>query len=232
MSGIGDSFQNNSPLALFNENLIKNSISNNKEIQKILSKNNIPIHLNLKELNELKTGHCKNTQDLCVSIVKNLPPAIREQINIKDLKDGAILHDFGKVLIPPNILNKNGLLTPEEHKIMDLHSELGYQILKFSGINNEVLKLVRYHHDNSYSNKNTISDINLQILHLADKYSALTEKRVYKDEMSPKQALTIIYSEDVKNGNIDNMLFNALVNAIRKNENASNQQLQKNSNIM
>ena len=94
---------------------------------------------------------------------------------------------------------------------MDLHPELGYQLLKYTGVNNEVLKYVRYHHDNDYP------DINLQIINLADKYSALTEKRVYKDAMTPKQALTIIYS-DVQSGKVEQPLFNALVKSVQEQE--------------
>ena len=136
--------------------------------------------------------------------------------NLKDLKDAAILHDFGKVLIPPEILNKHGKLTDEEHKIMDLHSIIGYEMLKNSGVNDEVLKLVRFHHNNfeeKGAKRDYIPDINLQILNIADKYSALTEKRVYKEALTPKQALTIIYS-DVKKGNVHPFLFQALVKAV------------------
>lgn len=212
VQGYGDTFQNRSPYLLFDEKLIRKMISESPEIKKILSEYNIPVVLNLKELDELKNKHCKDTVDIAANIAKNLPPALRQQINIKDLKDGALLHDFGKVLIPPEILNKPGVLTPEEHKIMDLHTELGYQLLKYSGVNQEILKLVRYHHTYDYP------DINLQILMLADKYSALTEKRVYKDEMSPKQALTTIFSEDVKQGKIDNLIFSALVKSVQQQE--------------
>jgi HD-GYP domain-containing protein (c-di-GMP phosphodiesterase class II) len=54
---------------------------------------------------------------------------------------------------------------------------------------------------------------------LADKYSALTEKRVYKDAMTPKQALTVIYSE-VKDGKIERPIFNALVKSVQAKESA------------
>ena len=134
-------------------------------------------------------------------------------VNLKDLKDGAMLHDIGKVLIPAEILNKHGKLTEDEFKIMHQHSEIGYQILKNSGVNDEVLSLVRYHHDNMQKGNNFVPDVNLQILNLADKYSALTEQRVYKDKLSPQQALTIIFG-DVKKGNVHPMLYNALVKSV------------------
>lgn len=215
-----DSFQSNSPEKFFNEIEIKNMIAQNPDIQKILTSHKIPLHLNMKELLELKDGHAKDTQNIAVEISKNLPQALKQQVNLKTLKEGALLHDFGKVLIPPEILNKNGNLTDAEHKIMDLHTELGYQLLKNSGTSEDVLSLVRNHHHNyidSTSGRNYIPDINLQILNVADKYSALTEERVYKNSYQPQKALTIIYG-DVQRGEVHPFVFNALVKAVQNNE--------------
>ena len=214
---VKDSFQSTSPAKLCNEFAIKKMISDNPEVRKILASHRIPARINMAELQDLMENHCKDTQNISVEIYKNLPQALKQQVNIADLKDGALLHDFGKSLIPPEILNKNGALTEDEHKIMDLHSELGYQLLKTTGLNDKVLNLVRFHHHNYETNdkaaKNFIPDINLQIINLADKYSALTEKRVYKEAFSPKKALTIIYS-DVKDGKVHPFLFQALVKAV------------------
>lgn len=214
-----DTFQNTSPIRLFNEDEIMKMLAQNPEIQQILTTNKIPLHLNMKELLELKDGHARDTQNLATSIANNLPPALRQQINLKDLKEGALLHDFGKVLIPPEILNKKGHLTDSEHKIMDLHTELGYQLLKNSGVNDNVLFLVRNHHHNfsdDKSGRNYVPDINLQVLNIADKYSALTENRVYKDAYTLQKALTVLYSE-VKRGEIHPFLFNALVKTVQNN---------------
>lgn len=202
-----DTFENNSVIKLFDKKVIEDLIKRNSEIKRILAHNKIPYKLNLEELNDLKEKHCKDTAEICTQIVKNLPPALKMQVNLKDLKEGALLHDFGKVLIPPEILNKDGALTKDELKIMTLHSELGYQILKNANLNKNILNLVKNHHNPDVGN---LPDINLQIINLADKYSALTEKRVYKDAFSSRKALTILYGE-VKNGKIDPYIFNALV---------------------
>jgi len=210
-----DSFQNNSVERLFNEKNILVTIAQNRELQDIIIKNKLPVSLNMKELMELKQGHCRDCADICGKIYKVLPPALKSRVNVKDLKDAAMLHDFGKVLIPPEILNKEGKLTEEEYKIMHLHSELGYQLLKNSGLNEEVLSLIRYHHDNLEGNNEFVPDINLQILNIADKYSALTENRVYKKAMTPQQALGVIY-KDAQNGHVHPMLYYSLVHAIRQ----------------
>ena len=214
-----DSFQNLSVDKFYDEKFIRNMISQNEELKNILKQNNISVNLNMTELADLRQNHCKNTQDIAGTIAKNLPPALKSQVDIKNLKDGAMLHDFGKVLVPAEILNKNGKLTQEEYKIMNLHSEFGYQLLKNTGVSDEVLKLIRYHHKNMENGKDFIPDINLQILNLADKYSALTEKRVYKNPMTPWQALTILNGE-VQKGEIHPMVFQALVRAVRDNAQA------------
>lgn len=225
-ASVQDSFYSTSPFKLCDEALIRKQISQNSEIKRILLENHISNNLNMTELSELMTKHATDTQNVAAAIVSNLPMALKQKVDIKNLKDAAILHDFGKVLIPKEILNKNGPLTPEEHRIMDLHSELGYQLLRNTNVNNDVLNLVRYHHNNieNAQANHYVPDINLQILNLADKYSALTEKRVYKQAYSPQKALTIIYS-DVKRGEVHPFLFNALVKAV--NNNAISQNVNK-----
>ncbi len=203
-----DSFQRTSVEKFFDENYIKTSISQNQEIKNILNKHNIPLKLNMEELKDIQSHHCKDTQEIASGIVKNLPPALKQNANIRYIKDAAILHDFGKVLIPAQILNKKGSLTPQEHEIMDLHTTLGYELLKNSGIDNEILNLVKNHHKDGFT-----TNINQKILNIADKYSALTENRVYKTAYTPKQALTILLKE-VQQGNIDPVIFNALVKSV------------------
>lgn len=208
-----DSFQITTPERLFNESSIKFMVADNQDLKKILSDNKLPQRFNMQELQELKNGHCRKTQEICGQIIKHLMPALRSQVDIKALKEGALLHDFGKVLIPSEVLNKNGKLTDEERKIMNLHSELGYHLLKKCISDEKVLTLVRYHHDNKVNYKNFVPDINLQILNLADRYSALTEERVYKKALTPQQALFIIYGA-VRNGEVHPFLYKALVESV------------------
>ena len=81
-----DTFQNGSPVRLFEEAEIKKMIANSPDVQKILAEHKIPVRLNMKELHELRDGHAKDTQDIAVAIANNLPPALRQQVNLKDLR--------------------------------------------------------------------------------------------------------------------------------------------------
>ena len=106
---------------------------------------------------------------------------------------------------------------------MHRHSILGYELLKDSNIDKTTLHLIKNHHLNAkktgypFADKNFNADLNLQIVTMADKFSALTEKRPYKEAMDTTRALTIIY-KDVKDGKLHPFIFKALVNFVNKQE--------------
>lgn len=211
-----DSFESSSPRRFTSETALKKAIDNNPKIKVILAEMNAPATLNMKELNELLNGHAADVQNIASGIIENLPFSLKNKVNIKAVNDAAYLHDLGKALIPPAVLNKNGKLNDFETKIMHRHSELSYELLKNSGIDKTTLNLIRNHHQNAkrsgypFVDNSFNADLNLQILSMADKYSALREKRVYKDPLTKKQALTIIY-KDVKDGKLHPFVFKALV---------------------
>lgn len=212
-----DSFESTNPARYTSEFMINKLASNNKEIHSILKSAGIPYRLNMNNLNQLLQGHCTNTQNIASGIVENLPFALENKANLSAIKDAAYLHDIGKVFIPDEILNKNGRLSPQETEIVHKHPELGYELLKNTGIDPKTLLLIRNHHQNAQKSgypivdKNFNADLDLQILSIADKYSALTEERSYKKPLTREQALTIIRS-DVRNGKLNPLVFNALVN--------------------
>lgn len=192
----------------------------NPRIREILRQNGMREGLNMENLRVLLATHAKDTQKIAEGITENLPVALKYGVNKKSLSDACYLHDLGKVLIPDEILNKPARLTPEEEKIMHTHSELSYELLKYSDLDTKTLDLIKYHHQNPLgsgypqANQDFNADINLQILSAADKFSALTEKRPYKDEISPERALGIMY-KDVKEGKMHPFVFKALVEYVR-----------------
>ena len=217
-----DTFQSTSVKALATEQYIRKAVDSNPKIKSIVKDFNPNLNLNIEELNDLQKGHAADTQKIINGIADNLPFSLRSKIDIKAIDDAAYLHDVGKVLIPPEVLNKPARLDERETKIMHTHSELSYEILKNSNLNKKTLELIRNHHQNAkktgypWVGKDFNADLNLQILSAADKFSALTEKRIYKEPMSNKKALTIIY-QDVKEGKLNPLVFKALVNYAETN---------------
>ena len=215
-----DSFSTN-PLYdnCWDKNFITKSAKSNSEVMRILKENRIPLKVNFVELDKLKRGHLMDTRVTAAKIYSALPKEIKSEINPQDIQQAAMLHDYGKVLIPDEILNKNGKLTDEEKKIMSLHSELGYELLKQQGVKENVLNLVKYHHQTSDGSgypaldNNYTPDISSQILMAADKYSALKEKRSYKDAMTRDEALEVL-RQDVADGLLSEEVYKALEKAV------------------
>jgi putative two-component system response regulator len=98
---------------------------------------------------------------------------------------GARLHDIGKIIIPDQILNKRGRLTPEEWALMQQHPVAGEKIL--SGISHlqAARPYVLYHHEHwdgtGYPEGLQGREIPLEarILAIIDVYDALTTERPY-----------------------------------------------------
>ena len=218
-----DRFESQNPERFTNEVVLQKLVISNSKISDILKSVNAPCELNMKDFNTLLQNHCTDVKNTALGISENLPFSLKTKVNTKALSDAAYLHDIGKVLIPPGILNKSSKLNEYETKVMHKHSELGYELLKNTNIDKTTLHLIRNHHQNAkksgypFVNNDFRADLNLQILTMADKYSALTEKRSYKEPYTPEQALTIIYA-DVKDGKLHPLVFKALVNYVNSRE--------------
>ena len=99
----------------------------------------------------------------------------------------ALLHDVGKVKIPPEIINKPGPLDDEERALMNTHTILGQQMLeRDGGLLGEVGPLVRSCHErwdgNGYPDRLAGEEIPLvaRIVCACDAWSAMTTDRSYR----------------------------------------------------
>jgi putative two-component system response regulator len=112
----------------------------------------------------------------------------------------ARLHDIGKVSVPDQILLKPGRLNPGERAVIEMHSEIGADILAKSAIPHIRLAedIARHHHERwdgkGYPAKIGGMEIPFaaRITALTDVYDALTHKRPYKQAWSEESALTEI----------------------------------------
>ncbi len=119
-----------------------------------------------------------------------------------DVGAGAILHDFGKIFVPQEILNKNGRLSDGEIEILKRHPEDGYVYLQQKGCLSPVsLSIVRLHHErcngSGYPLKLTSMDIprSAQVTGVADVFCALTTDRNGNKTMAPHIAVQIMRYE-------------------------------------
>ena len=91
-------------------------------------------------------------------------------------------------MIPEEIVQKPCELTESEKHIMDLHSTIGYEILKTTDVDLNIAEAVKLHHVPYNETSNTIASI----LSAADAFSALKEDRPYKPSMSNSEAIKVM----------------------------------------
>jgi putative nucleotidyltransferase with HDIG domain len=105
-----------------------------------------------------------------------------------------LVHDIGKIGLPPGLLEKPGALSLEERRQMQEHSAIGERILAKVEDYAEIAKIVRHHHERidgmGYPDGIGGDEIPLisRILAVADAYNAMTSDRPYRDAMPSRVA--------------------------------------------
>ena len=105
-----------------------------------------------------------------------------------------LVHDIGKIGLPPWLLEKNGPLTLEERRVMETHSAIGERILGKVDDYAEIAAIVRHHHERwdgeGYPDRIPSDEIPLlsRIICVADAYNAMTSDRPYRDAMPSRVA--------------------------------------------
>jgi putative two-component system response regulator len=105
-----------------------------------------------------------------------------------------LVHDIGKIGLPPGLLEKPGALTLDERRHMQEHSAIGERILAHVDEYSEISTIVRHHHERidgqGYPDGLANDDIPLvsRIIAVADAYNAMTSNRPYRDAMPSRVA--------------------------------------------
>jgi len=166
-------------------------------INEITSNPNVLVNLtDIRTFDGNIFAHCVN---VCIlSIVIGVKFNLNE-LELRELAIGAILHDIGKISIPPQILQKRGPLTPSEFGLVKRHTINGWHILR----NNHGIPLlsahIAYQHHEQPNGKGYPRELldeqiylYAKIVAVADAYDAMTSARVYRQGMMPFQALRVI----------------------------------------
>src|SRR5690349_18262847 len=117
---------------------------------------------------------------------------------IAALKAGALLHDIGKLAVPPHILNKPGPLTPAEFEKMKIHTVVGAQILGRVDFPYPVIPIVRHHHEQwdgrGYPDKLRGEQIPItaRILSVVDCFDSVREDRPFRRGMTLGEATALL----------------------------------------
>lgn len=168
------------------------------QITKELSENG-EISLNLISLRTSSDYTYKHSLNVAVlSVITGMGIGLKRSM-LKELSAAGLLHDIGKVNIPPEILDKEGPLSEEEFEVIKKHSEYGYQKIKDNVLITSKIKMGVYsHHENINGTGYPLGLVGRQIymfakiIHISDVYDALISERTYKHAHSPIEAIEFL----------------------------------------
>lgn len=151
------------------------------------------------EARDLSTAkHVEDVAYLTKRVAKelNLSPS-----QVEDVYHAAVLHDLGKIGIPPEILLKKDKLNREDWEVIRAHPWIATEILREIHILKGTLPAILYHHERwdgkgyPLGLKGEEIPLPARIVAVADVYHALISDRPYRKAFSKKKALEIIKSE-------------------------------------
>ena len=134
----------------------------------------------------------------------------------------ALLHDIGKIGVPPEVLNKPGKLTDEEFEVIKSHASQGYEALKQITIMPELAIGAEAHHERpdgrGYPNHLKGDEIPrvAQIIAVADCFDAMYSNRPYRNRMNFEKVVSII--QEVSGTQLVSDVVDAFMRLVAKGE--------------
>ncbi|MFE2549102.1 HD-GYP domain-containing protein [Streptomyces sp. NPDC059355] len=129
-----------------------------------------------------------------------------------------ILHDVGKLGVPTRLLRKDGPLTPEERRIIELHPEYGHEMVRGIGFLGEARSAILHHHERvdgsgyPYGLTGEQIPVPARVVAVADAFDAMTSTRSYSRARPVPVALAEL--ERCAGAHFDPVMVHALVEAI------------------
>ncbi len=131
-----------------------------------------------------------------------------------------LLHDMGKALLPLEVLNKPGKLTPAEFAIVRSHPERGHRLLSMGGnVDAMALDVCLHHHEkfdgSGYPKglKDTQISLHAKMGAVCDVYDAITSNRPYKTGWDPAESMRMM-GQWAADGHFDPAVFQLFVRSM------------------
>ena len=179
----------------------------------------IPL-LRLKSFDQYTTTHSINVSILSMALAEALGHTPRD---VRTLGVAGLLHDLGKVRVPPEILSKSGSLSPEERELLERHPTDGARIILNSDRKLTLPAAVAFEHHimingGGYPHRHFSRHCHhaSTIVHVCDVYDALYTDRPYRAAWPSAKALH--YIERRADREFDTAVATAFIALMRKNE--------------
>ncbi|MFE2287589.1 HD-GYP domain-containing protein [Streptomyces sp. NPDC059443] len=127
-------------------------------------------------------GHSERVGQASAMIARELGMG-EERLEV--VRIAGILHDVGKLGVPTRLLRKDGPLTPEERRIIELHPEYGHEMVRGIGFLGEARSAILHHHERvdgsgyPYGLTGEQIPVLARVVAVADAFDAMTSTRSY-----------------------------------------------------
>jgi putative nucleotidyltransferase with HDIG domain len=179
----------------------------------------IPL-LKLKSFDQYTTTHSINVSVLSMALAEALGLNARD---VRIMGVAGLLHDLGKVRVPPEILSKPGSLSPEERELLERHPSDGARIILNSDRRLTLPAAVAFEHHimingGGYPRRHFARDCHYAstVVHVCDVYDALHTDRPYRAAWPSAKALH--YIERRAEREFDPAVAGTFIALMRKNE--------------
>jgi putative nucleotidyltransferase with HDIG domain len=128
-------------------------------------------------------GHSERVGQASMMIARELGMSDER---VEMLRFAGILHDVGKLGVPTRLLRKDGPLTPEERRVIELHPEYGHEMVRGISFLGEARAAVLHHHERldgsgyPYGLMGSQIPESARVVAVADAFDAMTSTRSYR----------------------------------------------------
>jgi diguanylate cyclase (GGDEF)-like protein len=190
-SDFGESENENMETAVLKEKLEKlTRRANQRVIEEVAA-----FARTIEAKNHYTGAHVEKTVEYSLGIAAALGLSNKETENIRQ---GAIIHDLGKIGINMNILNKPSKLSAEEYERVKAHPQIAIDIIRPIHSLRDIVPLVYHHHERwdgkgyPLGLKGPEIPVGARVIAVADVYQALISDRPYRKAYSREDAIGII----------------------------------------
>lgn len=164
----------------------------NTILDDILSQESLLVNLtDIRAYDDYTFAHSVNVCVLSLLVGTSLG---YDQLKLRDLGMGALLHDLGKTMIPSSIINKNTSLTAEEFNQVKKHCKHGFETIRAKKEISLLSAHVALQHHERYDGKGYPQGLRgenvlefARIVRIADVYDALLADRPYRKRYLPHE---------------------------------------------
>lgn len=183
-----------------------------------LSRENPFIHLMGDNVSD-DSNHFHGLNVTMLSLILARAAAVDDPDKMREIAQGALLHDVGKAMIPSQVLLKDEGLTTSEVKLMEMHPGYGVKLLQsVETLPRRVREIILFHHEMADGSgypkglKGEAIDQTVRIVSIANAYDNLCNQRVSARSKTPSEALSFMYKNEI--AKYDKALLSAFIKSM------------------